>query len=65
MFSKAVDFLKMGRPFIMRIKGGQEIDMDPEYLNSNYDTVGIGVYQGVSQFGGPNTVWVLMVFIGN
>jgi len=56
---------RRARTFIMRIKGGQEIDMDPEYLNKNYDTVGIGVYQGTSQFGGPNTVWVLMVFIGN
>lgn len=56
---------RKARTFFMRLKGGQEIEMDPEYLNENYDTIGIGVYQGTSQFGGPNTLWVLMIFIGN
>jgi uncharacterized protein YkwD len=62
--AKEIPYRK-ARTFFMRIKGGQEIEMDPEYLNKNYDTIGIGVYQGTSQFGGPNTVWILMVFIGN
>jgi uncharacterized protein YkwD len=62
--AKGISYRK-ARTILLRVKGGQEIEMDPEYLNNLYDTIGIGVYQGTSQFGGPNTVWVFMVFIGN
>jgi len=62
--AKGISYRK-ARTILLRVKGGQEIEMDPEYLNNLYDTIGIGIYQGTSQFGGPNTVWVFMIFIGS